>query len=254
MINHKNIYLICIVLLMITIAFDFVVGIPLFWYFLPLIFLFLAIVIGSFKIGYNFFLNSFCKKEVLEKKIAITFDDGPDQIYTPKVLSLLRQYEAKATFFCIGKNISSFPEILQEISDEGHSIGNHSYSHKYSIGFSSIHQWSQEIEKTDLIIQKTVGLNCNLFRPPFGVTTPNLAKAIRKSGHKVVGWNIRTCDTLITNPKFILNNIKRKLKPGSIILLHDTHERIPVVLEQLLKILVQHNYKMVTIEDLMNEK
>ncbi|SDB60985.1 Peptidoglycan/xylan/chitin deacetylase, PgdA/CDA1 family [Flavobacteriaceae bacterium MAR_2010_188] len=254
MIKHNNVYLISFVILLITIALDFLLGIHLSWYLLPILFLFFAIGYGSFNMSHNFFLKSISNNNgISEKKIAITFDDGPNAEFTPIVLDILKKHQAVATFFCIGKNIENHPELLKRIRDEGHSIGNHSYSHNNRIDFNSTEKWLEEIEKTDRIIEDTIGLDCIFFRPPFGVTTPNLAKAIEKTRHTVIGWNIRTYDTVRQNPKPILKNIGKQLSPGSIILLHDKHPRIPIILEQLLELLREQKYQTVSIKNLLDE-
>ena len=225
------------------------------WYVLLFLALFWVILIGSFSMSWGLFLKAFThNSSIKEKKIAITFDDGPNDLYTLKVLQLLKDYNAKATFFCVGKQVNKHPELLKRIDAEGHVIGNHSYTHSTTIGFKSTEEWLDEIKKTDQAIFKVLNHKPNLFRPPYGVTTPHLAKAIKVTGHKVIGWNIRPFDMAIKNPKTVLNRITKQIKPGAIILLHDKHERIEIVLEQLLQFLKKQDYQMVTINELLNEK
>ena len=225
------------------------------WYILLFLLLFWLVLIGSFSMSWSLFLKAYTHNTTItEKKIAITFDDGPNHTYTPRVLQLLKTYNAKATFFCIGKQVEKHPEILKIINAAGHAIGNHSFSHSTTIGFKSTEEWLDEIKKTDQAIFKVLNHKTDLFRPPFGVTTPHLAKAIKVTGHHVIGWNIRPFDMAIKNPKIILNRIIKNIKPGSIILLHDKHGRIEIVLEQLLQFLKKKEYKMVTINELLDEK
>ena len=183
----------------------------------------------------------------------MTFDDGPNPEFTLKVLHLLKEYNAKASFFCIGKHVKKYPELLKRIHSEGHDIGNHSYTHSNTIDFKSTEGWLMELKDTDQAIFNVIGVKPTLFRPPFGVTTPHIAKAVKITGHQVVGWNIRSFDTTLKNRKTILNRILKQVKPGSVILLHDKHEHIEFVLEQLLQFLKKHDYKMVTINDFINE-
>lgn len=224
------------------------------WYGVLFFSFFMALILGSFSMSWNFHLKSFVSnKNYSEKKIAITFDDGPNPQYTPKVLKLLSDFDAKATFFCIGKNVEMHPEILKSIHDQGHLIGNHSFSHRYGIDFNKAKEWTHEIDQTDAAIAKVIGTKPQLFRPPYGVTTPHLAEAIKQTGHKVIGWNIRSYDTALKNPKTVLNLITKNVTPGAIILLHDNHDRIEVVLEQLLQFLKTQGYTTVTINELLNE-
>src|SRR5690606_14734549 len=140
----------------------------------------LLMTIGHFSMSWKFYLTPITSnKNLKDKKIAITFDDGPHPEITLKVLQLLKQYNAKATFFCIGQHIEKHPEILRAIADNGHDIGNHSFSHHLMIDFNSTEKWLQEIKQTDSSIQKITSKKTNLFRPPFGVTTPKLANALK---------------------------------------------------------------------------
>ena len=225
--------------------------------FYVLIALFLVvIVVGSFFMGYNFFLKSFTESKLEKaKKIALTFDDGPHPVYTPQVLALMEKYKVTATFFCIGKNVEKYPALFQQIVAAGHSIGNHSFSHRLNLGFNSTKGWISELEKTDTVIETITGKKPTLFRPPYGVTTPHLAKAIEQTNHTVVGWSVRPFDTSpIKDKDAMLKRIKRKIKPGAIVLLHDTHERIPYILEHTLIYLQENRYETVSVNHLMDEK
>ena len=209
---------------------------------------------GIFDIKISYFLKSFNEnKNITEKKIAITFDDGPTE-FTPKFLELLKKNETKATFFCIGIQIEKYPEIFRKIIEDGHEIGNHTYSHSNKTGFFSTQKMSSEITKNDETILKSGNIKTELYRPPFGITNPNIAKAIKKTGKKTIGWNIRSFDTIIENPEKITHQILPKIKPGSIILLHDTSEKTRIVLEDLLLFLNRENYNAVTISRLFNFK
>lgn len=226
-----------------------------FFIFIPIIFWFFIVSIASFNIQWNFFLKSISKGNSEGNKIALTFDDGPHPELTPKVLELLEKYNAKATFFCIGKNVKANPEVLQLIDFKKHTIGNHSFSHSKKIDFNDKKNWLEEINSTDLEIQKIISKKPEFFRPPFGVTTPHLAKAIGETQHKVIGWNVRSFDTVSnqTSEK-VVERILKKVKPGSIILLHDHLPGIILILEQLLPALQKRNFKFVTVDELINCK
>ena len=225
------------------------------WGLLALLVAVLALIAwGSFHIQANFFLNAIHRGNASNKQIALTFDDGPHPIHTLEVLKLLEQYNAKATFFCIGKNVIKHPDVLRQIHNAGHIIGNHSYTHSATIDFHGETSWLNELRQTDATIKQAIGRAPRFFRPPYGVTTPHLANAIRKSGHDVIGWRIRPYDTLKRrSPTRIARTLLHQAKPGSIILLHDTHDRITLVLEQLLPELRQRGYSLVTVAELIDK-
>ncbi|WP_223706661.1 polysaccharide deacetylase family protein [Flavobacterium potami] len=209
---------------------------------------------GSARISSNYHVKAFCNNPLeTDKKIAITFDDGPS-IYTLKVLDLLKEYNAKATFFCIGKNIEMHPEILQKVISEGHLVGNHSYSHSKFFDFYNAKKITEELRKTDELLEKFTSKKINFFRPPYGVTTPSIRRALKITGHKTIGWNIRSLDGGTTDVELILNRIKKRVSPGGIVLLHDTAPHSVYVLEQFLQFLQQNNYQVVSIEELLNLK
>ncbi|MDR0228205.1 MAG: polysaccharide deacetylase family protein [Flavobacteriaceae bacterium] len=207
---------------------------------------------GSFDIRQNVFVRAISSFSVgKNKQIAITFDDGPT-LFTPKVLELLQQHQAKATFFCIGKQVEQYPDILQQIVAQKHTIGNHTYTHTHKMGFLSASEVLEEIQQAEKTIYTAIGLQTQFFRPPFGVTNPNIAKALKQTHYKVIGWNIRSLDTVIDEEERIFERIKKKVKPGAIILLHDTTDKTVAVLARLLNYLEQQGYQAVGINELLN--
>jgi len=215
---------------------------------------FLVVMLGSSFIGSNYHVKSYCSNPLeTKKKIAITFDDGPTEM-TLLVLDVLKKYDAKATFFCIGKNIERHPEILKRIVAEGHIIGNHSYSHSNFFDFYRKERLIEELQKTDALIQTITGKNPAFFRPPYGVTNPSIRRALEVTKHKVIGWNIRSLDAVIKNEKTIFKRIIKRVSPGGIVLLHDTSIHTVKVLEQLLQFLQKNKYKVVSSEQLLNIK
>ena len=215
---------------------------------------FLIVFIGSSFIASNYHVKTYCSNpSISEKKIAITFDDGPHEI-TLSVLEVLKKYNVKATFFCIGKNIELHPKILKRTINEGHAIGNHSYSHAPFFDFYNKDQVIAEIEKTDILIESVLGTKTTLFRPPYGVTNPSIRRALAVTKHKTIGWNIRSLDGIIKNEKFLINRIIKSIKPGGIVLLHDTSMETVNVLEQVLYFLEKNNYSVVPLEELLNIK
>lgn len=156
-----------------------------------------------------------------EKKIYLTFDDGPTPEITEWVLNLLEKENIKATFFCIGSNVKQHPEIFEKIITSGHSVGNHTFNH--------LQGWKTTTEKyvENVNLCKTEICNLNtkypyLFRPPYGKIKPNQSKILRKKGYKIIMWDILSKDyDLNTSPEECLINVK-KTKSGSIIVFHDS--------------------------------
>lgn len=254
MITHKNISLFFIFLLLLLFLLNLYIAIHFLW-FIVIILIWIGInAFGSARISSNYHVKAFCSNPFeTEKKIALTFDDGPS-IYTLEVLELLKKYNAKATFFCIGKNIETHPEILQKVISEGHLVGNHSYSHSKFFDFYNAKKITEEIKRTDMLLEKFTSRKINFFRPPYGVTTPSIRRALKVTGHKTIGWNIRSLDGGTQNQELIFNRLIKHISPGGIVLLHDTGEHSVLVLEQFLQFLQQNNYQVVSIEELLNLK
>ncbi|ASE62993.1 polysaccharide deacetylase family protein [Chryseobacterium indologenes] len=224
------------------------------WVYLACFLGFSAVVVwGSFDIELGYFVNSITHKRTKVKEVALTFDDGPTE-FTPKFLDLLKQHQVKATFFCIGKQIEKYPETFQRIIAEGHTIGNHTLSHSNSTGFLSTKKMIAEIENCDTVIQKAGNIKTDLYRPPFGVTNPNIAKAIIRTHKKSIGWNVRSLDTITGDEKKIFRRITQNLRKGSIILLHDTSDKTYRVLADLLVFLKNKNYSTFTVDSIINSK
>ena len=221
------------------------------WVYVFCFILFSGVVIwGSFDIQLRYFVNSLTHKRTKIKEVALTFDDGPTE-FTPKFLDLLKENNVKATFFCIGKQIEKYPEIFQRIISEGHTIGNHTYSHSKNTGFLSTSKMIEEIEKCDEVMLKIGNVKTDLYRPPFGVTNPNIAKAIKKTKKNSIGWNVRSLDTVIIDEKKILRRVTKDLKKGSIVLLHDTSEKTYQVLVELLLFLEREKYSTFTVDSVI---
>lgn len=225
-----------------------------FWVYVACFMVFSAVVVwGSFAIELGYFVNSITHKRTKIKEVALTFDDGPTE-FTPKFLDLLQKHQVKATFFCIGKQIEKYPETFQRIIAEGHTIGNHTMSHSNSTGFLSASKMMAEIENCDKVMKTMGNIETDLYRPPFGVTNPNIAKAIKRTNKISIGWNVRSLDTITDNEKKIYQRITKNLKKGSIILLHDTSEKTYRVLVDLLVFLEDKKYSTFTVDSITNSK
>jgi len=253
--NFKNVNIIFAILLLLFIFLQAKYQISI-WWLLGLFFLWITLTtIGSFHIRWNYFLKAkHANYTITTNEVALTFDDGPNPIYTNKALELLKKHNVKATFFCIGKNAEKYPELIKKILKNGHQLGNHSYQHNNDYGFLSTKKVIEDILKTQKILKEIVELDSKLFRPPFGVTNPNIAKAVKKSDLQTIGWSIRSYDTAAKNADKVFEKINKKIKKGDIILLHDTSVLSISVLEQLLQSLEQRKIKSVTINQLFNNK
>lgn len=225
------------------------------WWIIPIpVVLFVIIIsIGSFKISLNFYLKSLIKSNTNEKIIALTFDDGPDARVTPQLLNLLESEDTPATFFCIGKQIEKYPEVIKAIDQKGHLIGNHSYSHHHWFSFFSSKKMETEIKRTNELIQGTINKSPTLFRPPFGVTNPNLKQALTAVNMYSTGWSLRSFDT-IKNTDDVIRKLIRKTKPGDVVLFHDNNEKIIEIVTTYLKWLKENGFKVVSLEQLFNIK
>ena len=153
-----------------------------------------------------------------EKKVWLTFDDGPNPKTSPFILNLLKESNVKATFFCVGKNIEGYPEIFKRIKADGHSIGNHTYSHLN--GFTTCRKkYLEDIEKCQKLIPDT-----KLFRPPFGKFYPWQIKKLKQQ-YKIIMWDVMAGDfDKNTSVENCLNNVINNVEEGSIIVLHDNEK------------------------------
>lgn len=229
-------------------------AISLGWLILPSCIYIGLLIYGSSVIEANFFAPAYCSANTTEKIIAFSFDDGPHPEYTPQVLALLAQYKATASFFVIGKHIHGNENLLTQMIAEGHSIGNHSYSHSFFISFKNVQGFKDELNQTAELIFQVIGKRIKLFRPPYGVTTPSLAKAVKLLDCRIIGWNIRSLDTTHDSVEVITRRVLSQMKPGAIILLHDTSSKTVHVLAQTLHFAQQQGYKMVSVERLLHIK
>lgn len=180
-----------------------------------------------------------------EKKVYLTFDDGPTPEITQWTLNLLENYNAKATFFCIGGNVKKYPEIFKNVILKNHSIGNHTFNHLNGWKTSTVDyienvkiaenrlQKAHEFFKIEKKIIKNgslkpVDLNLKsamLFRPPYGKIKPSQSKILRKLGYKIIMWDVISYDFNTTiSPQKCLENVLKNVKPGSIIVFHDSQK------------------------------
>lgn len=191
------------------------------------------------------------------KQVALTFDDVPDPRFTPQILEALSKQGVRATFFVVGHRAQKHPALLQRIHNEGHVIGNHSYSHP-QFGNKSVVQFQKEIERTEQIITELIGYRPRLIRPPYGEITENQVRWAKEHDYKLVNWNVDSLDWKGINKEKVRQNVLSAAGPGSIILMHGgggtgsnltgTIEALPVIIQEL----QAKGYQFVTLPQLLD--
>ena len=159
---------------------------------------------------------SFSQQEV-DGKVFITFDDGPTPEITPWILDTLSKFDAKATFFCLGKNVEQYPELFQMILEGGQAVGNHTYSHQKGWEMRT-GRYVEDVDLADNFIHS------NLFRPPYGRIKPAQARRLSER-YKLIMWDVLSRDySQLVSPRSCLNNVVKHVKSGSIVLFHDSRK------------------------------
>ncbi len=155
------------------------------------------------------------------RAVALTFDDGPDPADTPRLLDLLREKGVRATFFVVGRRAEAHPEIVRRAWEEGHLIGNHTWSHRPLFCFLPPWRLRREIERGTEAIRRACGQRPRYFRSPVGLRHPFLRPALKRAGLEFVSWRLRSLDTRIRNAEELEKRIVNRAQGGDIILLHD---------------------------------
>ncbi len=190
----------------------------------PLVGFILLCFIMPFMPGMSFFLPVISKGKTSQPVVGLTFDDGPDPLSTPPLLSVLEKYGAIATFFVTGERSRRYPDLVREIISRGHSLGNHTYSHDNYLMFRGTATIVHEIETTQQVLRE-FGFLPRLFRPPVGIITPRYATALHQTGLQVVNFSRRAGDMGNRRVQGICRRILEKLRVDDIILLHDVPPR-----------------------------
>ncbi len=154
-------------------------------------------------------------------EIALTFDDGPDTELTPRVLDLLDEAGARATFFCVGARARAHPHLVREITARGHAVENHAFNHSRAMGFFSVQRLVRDIGDAQKTLADITGSAPKFFRAPFGIRTPLTEPALARLGLRCVAWNIRSLDSVDGSAERVAARIVRRLAPGAIVLMHD---------------------------------
>ncbi|MGA9172844.1 MAG: polysaccharide deacetylase family protein, partial [Thermoactinomyces sp.] len=190
-----------------------------------------------------------------KKQIALTFDDGPDRVFTPQILKILKQKQVPATFFVVGNMVRKYPDVLREIDQDGHTIGNHTFNHPELTKLKLL-QADMQIDQTNQLIYQTIHKSPLLIRPPYGAIDNNLEKHFGQEGFKIIQWSVDTRDWAGQSPDQIMATVKKEAGPGGIILQHCAGGKqlkaTVKVLPGLIDYLRSQGYEFVTVDKLLD--
>ena len=194
------------------------------------------------------------------KKIALTFDDGPSERWTPKILDELQKADVRATFFMIGAHVKKFPGIARRVAQGGHTIGNHGYAHSVLLYYTD-EELEAEIKYTESVIKETTGCATKYFRPPKAWLRAGEKRKIRSMGYEVVLWSVNSKDWAPFSHQQMVRSITRQVKSGDILLFHDSggvlkaeggdRRQTVLAIPALAKALREKGFEFVTIEELL---
>ncbi|MBS1947668.1 MAG: polysaccharide deacetylase family protein [Bacteroidetes bacterium] len=252
MLNFKNTNIFFAALLAGLIAISFYTHISFSSYLLALAAYSMALFYGSYFIRAGFYIKSVCSASTSKKEIAITFDDGPASAYTAAILKVMEEHHVEAAFFCIGNRIDGNENLLLQIKAGGHIIGNHSNSHHFWFDLFSSKKILADLRLMDEKVKSIIGNSPKLFRPPYGVTNPNVKKAIVKGNYTSVGWSIRSMDTTAKDDARLMEKLKKAINPGSIILFHDTCEITLSILPGFIEYVKAEGYQITRLDKMCN--
>ncbi|MDN4607261.1 polysaccharide deacetylase family protein [Sporosarcina highlanderae] len=180
------------------------------------------------------------------KKVALTFDDGPDPKVTIQILDILEKHNAKATFFMLGSRVEYYPEITKKVHDAGHELAGHTWNHA-DLTKLTPERIAKEINDTSAIIEQVTGAKVNAYRPPYGAVNEKVRKF---ANLPTVLWDVDTRDWEHRDSQKLIQNVKQHTKDGSIILMHDIHQSTADGLDAVLTFLENEGYQFVTVSDL----
>ncbi len=221
---------------------------------LALLLTFTVIILSTCILPASAAANVYRKKDTAQKKIALTFDDGPHPRLTPKILSILEKYNIKATFFVIGQNVEYYPDAMKRIAESGCEVGNHTYTHRNLDSMNTVGIES-EIQRTESALLDGYGIRPRLLRPPRGMYREELMDIARRSDFDIILWSIDTRDWEHTPAAAIAENILSSAEDGDIILMHDYiggYSPTCEALEMFIPELLRRGYEFVTVSELID--
>lgn len=254
MLKNRTINIVFVLILISIMISDNYTEIP-FWIYLLVAFVYsLVQAYGSIVLSAGFFTDVKSSGQANSNEVALTFDDGPVPGKTEMILDILERYKVPASFFCIGNRVKEHPEIVSKIHAMGHVIGNHSYWHGKMFDLQTPSAIAKELDDTNQIIFKTLGVRPEFFRPPYGVTNPMVASAIRQGGFKTIGWSVRSLDTVIKDSEKLFAKVTAALKGGDIVLFHDFSDATIQILPRFIEHIHKSGLRIVRVDELLNEK
>jgi peptidoglycan-N-acetylglucosamine deacetylase len=189
-----------------------------------------------------------------QKVVAITFDDGPNPVYTPQVLEIFSEAKGKATFFMIGEQMKSHPEVVKQVRDQGHEIGNHTFTHP-KLSQLSEQDCLKEVEDTEILIEKMAGRKPVVFRPPYLDYNRDTVSLLQKKKYPMIGaLNLEAQDWEQPGVEHILEKSREAVKNGSILIFHDGYGDRSQTIEavrMLVSELTSQGYQLVTVSELL---
>ena len=203
---------------------------------------------------WQMFGPSRCRVSTEEQVVAITFDDGPDPVCTPRLLDLLARRQVQATFFCVGRRVVEHPETALRIVTAGHLIGNHSFEHSWRTNLYGEPRLRADLERAQTEIARVTGKSPTFFRPPMGLTNQRVFRVTRALALTVVGYSIRGRDRGHGSVSSVVRHALRRVRPGAVILLHDggaRPDRLLAVVEKLVDQLQAQGYRCLRLDVLM---
>ena len=197
---------------------------------------------------------------ITDKVVALTFDDGPSPQWTPRILVELDHAGVKATFFMLGEHVDRFPAIARMVAEKGHEIGNHTYDHAL-LPFNNKNDIARELNECARAIRQATGKETVLFRPPKAWLTPAEKAEIKRLGYRTVLWSLNSKDWVTFDDKFIIRFLVNHVRPGDIILFHDSggvfgveggdrHETVQTIVPLVRKLRAK-GYRFVTVSELV---
>lgn len=184
------------------------------------------------------------------KYIALTFDDGPEKESTTRILETLNEYDAKATFFMLGKNAEQYPEVAKQVADEGHEIANHTVTHA-NLNAINRSRIEEEMTHSKEQIENATGQTPIIFRPPYGNHNDTVLEIAESTDQTIVLWSLDTYDWQHRNANATYQTIIDNVRPGSVILMHDIHQTTADALPKIMEHLSDEGYEFVTVSEIL---
>ena len=254
MLRYKVTLTIFLVLMITVGLLNYLFSISLLYLLIPIVLYISTLIIASFVVNSQFYVHTICSKANTNNEIAISFDDGPNKEITPKILDVLHKNNIFATFFCVGKRVIENKDVLLQIHQAGHMIGNHTYSHSKWFDLFSAKKMANEFDNTNKSIFQIIGTKPVYFRPPFGVTNPTMKRALRNYNFISIGWSLRSLDTVIKSKENVIERVVKRVKSGDIILFHDTVPITTEIIDVFITTVISKGFKIVRLDDLINKK